>query len=249
MTGTLYIIGLGPGAPELVTPAVTEALGVIDHVLGYFPYVARVPERPGLGRHASDNGDEIARARQGLQWAAEGRRVALVSGGDAGVFGMAAAAFEVVEAEPAFAALDIRVLPGISAMFAAAARVGAPLGHDFCAISLSDNLKPWAVITRRLAAAAEAGFVIALYNPISRARPWQLGAAFDLLRPLLPASTPVVFARAVTRPDETITIAPLAEAQAAMADMRSLVIIGTAETRQIQRPDGTAFVYAPRRMA
>ncbi|PWR19611.1 precorrin-3B C(17)-methyltransferase [Zavarzinia compransoris] len=249
MTGALFIIGLGPGAPELVTPEVSAALAAVDDVLGYFPYVERVPARPGLTRHGSDNGDELARARQGLALAAAGKRVALVSGGDAGVFGMAAAAFEVVEGEPGFAGLDIRVLPGISAMFAAAARVGAPLGHDFCAISLSDNLKPWDVIAARLAAAAEAGFVVALYNPISRARPWQLDAAFDLLRPLLPGDAPVVFARAVTRPDEAVAVVPLAEARGQMADMRTLVIIGTAETRQVARPAAPPFVYTPRRMA
>jgi len=143
----------------------------------------------------------------------------------------------------------VEVIPGISAMFAVAARIGAPLGHDFCAISLSDNLKPWEVVTQRLQAAAGAGFVIALYNPISRARPWQLGAAFDLLRAILPAATPVVIATAVSRTDETIDIFPLADADPVRADMRSLVLIGSAATRTIERPDGSAWLYSPRSQA
>lgn len=246
MTGRLWILGLGPGAPELVTPEVSAALASVSDVLGYFPYVARVPERPGLTRHGSDNKVELDRARHALDLALAGRQVAMASGGDAGVFGMASAVFEAVENGPAaWADLDIQVLPGISAMFAAAAHIGAPLGHDFCAISLSDNLKPWEVITRRLAAAAGAGFVIALYNPISKARPWQLGAALDLLRPLLPATTPVIFATAVTRADEKVVVTPLAQARAEQADMRTLVIIGSAETRTITIA-GKPVVYSPR---
>lgn len=248
MTGKLWILGLGPGSDAQVTPEVSAALALATDILGYFPYVARVPERDGLRRHASDNRVELDRARHALTLAEQGNQVAMVSGGDAGVFGMASAVFEAVESGPAaWATLDIEVLPGISAMFAAAARVGAPLGHDFCAISLSDNLKPWEVITRRLAAAAQAGFVIALYNPISKARPWQLGAAFDLLRPLLPATTPVIFATAVTRPDERIVIATIADARPEQADMRTLVMIGTADTRLIPRAGGNPVVYTPRR--
>jgi precorrin-3B C17-methyltransferase len=248
MTGKLWILGLGPGSDAQVTPEVSAVLALATDILGYFPYVARVPERDGLRRHASDNRVELDRARHALTLAEQGNRVAMVSGGDAGVFGMASAVFEAVEhGPPAWAALDIEVLPGISAMFAAAARVGAPLGHDFCAISLSDNLKPWEVITRRLAAAAQAGFVIALYNPISKARPWQLGAAFELLRPLLPATTPVIFATAVTRPDERIVIGTITDARPEQADMRTLVMIGTADTRLIPRAAGNPVVYTPRR--
>ena len=192
----------------------------------------------------------MERARAALALAERGARVAIVSGGDAGVFGMAAAVFEAIEqGDPAWRALAVEVIPGISAMLAVAARVGAPLGHDFCVVSLSDNLKPWELVTRRLAAAAEAGFAIALYNPASRARPWQLGAAYKLLRARLPASTPVVFATAVTRPDERIVIVPLADADAAHADMRTLVLIGTAETRLLARPDGQAWLYTPRSAA
>lgn len=249
--GSVAILGLGPGDPAQRTPEVEAALAVATDLVGYFPYVDRIPDRPGLRRHASDNRVELDRARLALRLAEGGARVAVVSGGDAGVFAMASAVFEAVEhGEAAWRALEIQVLPGISAMFAAAARVGAPLGHDFCAISLSDNLKPWAVIEQRLRAVAGAGFVIALYNPLSRARPWQLGAALDLLRQVLPGDVPVVFATAVTRPDERITILPLREADAALADMRTLVMIGSTATRVLERPGGARpWVYSPRGIA
>ncbi|MCB8875695.1 precorrin-3B C(17)-methyltransferase [Acidisoma silvae] len=250
LPGALFVIGLGPGDAALVTPEVTAALARCTDVFGYFPYVARVPERPGLMRHASDNREEIARAQAALACAAAGGQVAVVSGGDPGVFAMASAVFEAIEHGPAaWQALDIQVLPGISAMLAAAARVGAPLGHDFAVVSLSDNLKPWELVLHRLRAAASAGFALALYNPISRARPWQLGAALTALRDILPLETPVIFASAVTRPDERIEILTLAEAAAEpdRADMRTMVLIGTAETRRIARGDGLSdWVYAPR---
>ena len=180
MSGWLAIAGLGPGAAELVTPEVTATLAQATDLIGYAPYVARVPERAGLIRHGSDNREELDRASLALRLAAEGKRVVVVSSGDPGVFAMAAAVFEAVDGgDPAWRDLDIRVLPGISAMFAAAARIGAPLGHDFCAINLSDNLKPWELIEKRLRLAAQADFVIALYNPLSKARPWQLGRALE----------------------------------------------------------------------
>ena len=169
------------------------------------PIWSAIPIRPGQARHASDNREEAERAAAALRHAAEGSLVAIVSGGDAGVFAMAAAVCAEIEAgPPAWRALDITIVPGVTAMLAVAARVGAPLGHDFCAISLSDNLKPWDVIERRLDAAANAGFVIALYNPVSRARPWQLGQAFERLRAHLPDTTPVIFGRAVGRSDERV---------------------------------------------
>jgi precorrin-3B C17-methyltransferase len=184
---------------------------------------------------------ELDRARLALTLAAAGRQVAVVSGGDAGVFGMAAAVFEAIEANPAWRGLDLEVIPGISALLAAAARLGAPLGHDFCAISLSDNLKPWPLVLARLRAVAAAGFVMALYNPASRARPWQLGAAFDALRESLPGETPVAFAAAISRPDESVHVTTLADADPARADMRTLVIVGTAATRRIG-----SWLYTPR---
>jgi precorrin-3B C17-methyltransferase len=173
--------------------------------------------------------------------------VALVSGGDPGVFAMAAAVCEAVEIGPdAWRTVDIETVPGVTAMLAVAARVGAPLGHDFCALSLSDNLKPWPLIERRLEAAASAGFVLALYNPVSLARPWQLGTAFDTLARHLPASTPVIFGRAVGRANETIAVTPLADAGAVEADMSTLIIVGSAETRLVPRPGRPALVYTPR---
>jgi precorrin-3B C17-methyltransferase len=247
VTGRLVIVGLGPGAAEMQTLQATDALAAATDLVGYGPYLARVPDQPGQRRHGSDNREEMERARHALSLAASGRRVAVVSSGDSGVFAMASAVFEAIETgEPGWRVLDPEVVPGVSAMFAAAARVGAPLGHDFCAISLSDNLKPWDVVTRRLTAAAGAGFVIALYNPLSRARPWQLGAAFDLLRPILPGAAPVVFATAVSRPEERIEITTLAEADPARADMRTLVLVGSEATRRIERPGAQPWLYSPR---
>jgi precorrin-3B C17-methyltransferase len=247
MSGWLAIAGIGPGAAQLVTPEVTEALAEATDLIGYAPYVARVPARADLTRHVSDNREELDRARLALRLAAQGKRVVVVSSGDPGVFAMAAAVFEAVEAgDPSWRDLDIRVLPGISAMFAAAARIGAPLGHDFCAINLSNNLKPWDLVERRLRLAAQADFVIALYNPLSSARPWQLGRALELLREELPGSVPVVFASAVSDAREAIDTVTLRDAVASRADMRTLVLIGSSQTRLIARAGGKAFVYTPR---
>ena len=241
----LSILGIGPGDPALITPQTAAALEQATHLVGYGPYIDRVPPRPGQVRHGSDNRVELDRARHALELAAAGEQVAVISGGDPGVFAMASAVFEAMEAGPAaWLGLEVQVLPGVSAMFAAAARLGAPLGHDFCALSLSDNLKPWPLVLARLRAAAGTGFVIALYNPTSRARPWQLGAALDELRPILPPTTPIAFATAVTRPDERITITTLAEADPALADMRTLVLIGSTATRQVGR-----WLYTPRSAA
>jgi precorrin-3B C17-methyltransferase len=247
MSGWLAIAGLGPGAAQLVTPEVTRALSEATDLVGYAPYLARVPERAGLMRHGSDNREEIDRARLALRLTAEGKRVVVVSSGDPGVFAMAAAVFEAVDAgDPSWRELDIRVQPGISAMFAAAARIGAPLGHDFCAINLSDNLKPWDLVERRLRLAAQADFVIALYNPLSKARPWQLGRAFELLREELPGTVPVVFANAISDAKEAIETVTLRDALAGRADMRTLVLVGSSQTRLIARAGGQPFVYTPR---
>jgi precorrin-3B C17-methyltransferase len=204
----------------------------------------------GQARHASDNREERARAAAALGHAAQGAKVAIVSGGDPGVFAMAAAVCAEIEAGPqAWRTLDLVIVPGVTAMLAVAARVGAPLGHDFCALSLSDNLKPWGLIEHRLDAAASAGFVIALYNPVSRARPWQLGTALERLRRHLPDATPVVFGRAVGRADERIVITALGDAASANADMATLIIVGSRETRVIARPSGAPLVYTPRAAA
>ena len=250
MTGKLTVIGLGPGDARYLTPQAAEALAAADALYGYGPYLDRVPERAGQTRHASDNREEGARAAAALRQAATGANVAVVSGGDPGVFAMAAAICEQIEAGPEnWRRLDVEFVPGITAMLAVASRIGAPLGHDFCALSLSDNLKPWDLVERRLDAAAEAGFVIAVYNPISRARPWQLGNALERLRKHLPKATPVIFGRAVGRPDERVDVTTLDQAEAAQADMATLVIIGSRDTRVITRPGASPLVYTPRAAA
>lgn len=246
MTGWLAIAGLGPGDPDLVTPEVTAALAEATDVIGYIPYVARVAPRDGLTLHPTDNRVELDRATHALQLAAQGHRVVVVSSGDPGVFAMAAAVFEALEAGPQeWRDLDIRVLPGITAMLAASARAGAPLGHDFCAINLSDNLKPWPLIERRVRLAAEADFAIAFYNPRSKARPDALIRVFEILRDTCGDDRPVLFARAVSTPEETLRILPLTEARAEMADMRTMIIIGSSLTRIIDRPAGP-ILYTPR---
>jgi precorrin-3B C17-methyltransferase len=247
--GSLRIVGLGPGNEAWITP---EAMGFIANatdLVGYALYLERLPLKQGQRRHQSGNGAELERARQALGLAGDGRHVALVSGGDPGIFAMAAAVFEAIdEGEPGWRDIDVAVSPGISAMQAAAARIGAPLGHDFCAISLSDNLKPWSCVEKRLAAAASADFVIALYNPASAARPLHIHDAFALLRSLKPASTPVVFARAVGREDEHIAIETLAGADPSLADMSTLIIVGSSETRIVPRGASAPYVYTSRRV-
>ncbi|OLS52172.1 precorrin-3B C(17)-methyltransferase [Rhodovulum sulfidophilum] len=246
MTGWVAIAGLGPGAEVLVTPEVTATLAEATDVVGYIPYVVRVAERPGLTLHASDNRVELDRARHALEMAAGGRRVVVVSSGDPGVFAMAAAVFEALEAgAPEWRDLDIRVLPGITAMLAAAARAGAPLGHDFCAINLSDNLKPWALIEKRLRLAAEADFAMAFYNPRSKARPEGFSRVLELLREACGDDRPVIFARAVSTPEERLTVVPLTEARPEMADMRTVVLVGSSLTR-VLRDGARPLVYTPR---
>jgi precorrin-3B C17-methyltransferase len=250
VTGHLSVIGLGPGDPRYLTPEAQEALIAAQALYGYGPYLDRVPARAGQSRHASDNREEGARADAALRHAASGARVAIVSGGDPGVFAMAAAVCERIEAGPEnWRSLEIAIIPGITAMLAVASRIGAPLGHDFCAISLSDNLKPWDLVVRRLEAAASAGFVIALYNPLSRARPWQFGQAIEHLSKHLPDSVPVIFGRAVGRQDERISVTTLDAAAATPPDMATLVIVGSRETRVITRPGRPPLVYTPRATA
>jgi precorrin-3B C17-methyltransferase len=249
MTGRLIVVGTGPGNPDQTTPQALAAIAASNVFFGYGPYLDRLTLREDQRRVASDNREELARAKDALHTAASGENVCVVSGGDPGVFAMAAAVCEAIEAgPPAWRALDLQIVPGVTAMFAVAARSGAPLGHDFCAMSLSDNLKPWTIIEARLRAVASAGFVIALYNPISKARPWQLGTAFAILREVLPWSTPVIFGRAAGRPDESITVMTLAEADPARADMATCVIIGSPETRIIERDSLPPLVYSPRSM-
>ncbi|GCE84319.1 precorrin-3B C(17)-methyltransferase [Komagataeibacter diospyri] len=247
--GRIFIVGLGPGAPEQMTPQARAALAQATDLIGYAPYVARVEAGPEVVRHASDNRVELDRARHAAELALAGRSVAVVSGGDAGVFGMASAVFEAIDHGPAaWRGVDVTVIPGVSAVLAAAARLGAPLGGDFCVISLSDNLKPRAVVHRRLAAAAGAGLVIALYNPRSKARPDQLGEALDLLRTILPGDVPVAFARAIGRPDERVILTDIAHADPEQVDMSTLVLIGCPLTHVIDRADGGKWLYTSRRV-
>lgn len=247
MSGRLAVVGLGPGDTRFLTGEAQDALAGADAVYGYGPYLERVPIRPGQTRHASDNREELARAGAALDHATAGGRIAMVSGGDPGVFAMAAAVCEAVETGPAaWRDVEVAVVPGVTAMLAVAAATGAPLGHDFCAISLSDNLKPWPLIERRLALAADAGFAIALYNPVSRSRPTQLGAAFAVLSAHLAGTTPVIFGRAVGRPDQRIAVVSLAEAAEQTADMATLVIVGSPATRVVERPGRPPLVYTPR---
>ena len=241
MTGWIAVAGLGPGDEALVTPEVRAALAEATDVVGYVPYVARVAPRAGLTLHASDNRVEIDRAEAALAMAAGGGRVVIVSSGDPGVFAMASALFEAHEAAGS-PPVDIRILPGITAMLAAAARAGAPLGHDFCAINLSDNLKPWPLIERRLRLAAEADFAMAFYNPRSASRPHQFARALEVLREVCGPSRLITFARAVTTPEERIVTVTLGEATPGMADMRTVVLLGNSATRR-----SGPWVYTPRR--
>ncbi len=242
-SGWLRIVGLGPGSDSLITPEAQAILAEATDLVGYGTYLDRIPQMPGIARHASDNRVELDRAALALRLATGGARVALVSSGDPGVFAMASAVFEALETMACSATpdLDIEVIPGVTAMLAAAARAGAPLGHDFCAINLSDNLKPWEVIARRLRLAVEADFAIALYNPRSKSRPEGFARALAILAEACGDSRPVVFARAVSTPGETIRTVPLPEARPEMADMATVVLVGSSATRRVGR-----YVYTPR---
>ena len=247
MTGRLAVIGIGPGNNEQLTLEAQTEIARARHFFGYQPYLDQLELGPGQTSHPSDNREELSRAGAALEMANQGLSVAMISAGDPGVFAMAAAVCEAIEFGPKeWRDIHIEIIPGITAMLAVAARVGAPLGHDFCAISLSNNLKPWDVIEGRLRACASAGLVIALYNPASKARPWQLHRAFEVLGEFLPPETLIVFGRAAGRPDEHITTTTLAEADAGQADMATCVIIGSTETRLIERPDKNPLIYSPR---
>lgn len=245
--GSVAIVGLGPGGHDWLTPEAQAELAAADTLVGYAPYLARVPERRGQRRLGSDNRVEIERARQALELAAQGARVAVVSSGDPGIFAMASAVLEVLDEDPAHGDVELRVVPGLSAMQAAAARVGAPLGHDFCVISLSDQLKPWAVIERRLEAAGAADMALAIYNPASSSRREQLERALELLARHRRPTTPVVVARAVGSEDESVLVTTLAEVDPGTVDMRTLLIVGSSTTRTVTHNGGPARVYTPRR--
>ena len=244
--GWLAVVGTGPGDSAWMTPETSAVIAAATDLVGYERYVERVADSGQRRRLGQSRGD---RARgHALDLAASGARVAVISGGDPGIFAMAAAVSKTLERadHERWAAVEIRVTPAVSAIQAVAARAGAPLGNDFCVISLSDNLKPWAVIERRVRLAAEADFALAFYNPISRARPWQLGAAIEAVAAHRAPTTPVVLGTAVGRADEALTITDLARFDAAAADMRTLVIVGASTTRVIAAADGRTRVYTPR---
>jgi precorrin-2 C20-methyltransferase/precorrin-3B C17-methyltransferase len=243
--GEVTVVGLGPGDPRWLTPEALDALREADDLVGYTTYLARVPERPGQTRHASDNRVEAERAAFALDLAKRGRRVAVVSSGDPGVFAMATAVLEVAE-DPQWKDVDVRVLPGLTAAQAVASRAGAPLGHDFCIMSLSDRLKPWPVIESRLAAAAGADLVIAIYNPASKSRTEQLVRARALLLEHRSAETPVIVGRDVGGPAESVRVTTLGGLDPATVDMRCLLIVGSSQTRVVSRADGSTRVFTPR---
>lgn len=237
----LLVIGLGPGPDEWLTPEAADALAAVDHIVGYAPYVNRVPQRPGLRRHASGNTVEVDRAAYALRLAAQGERVAVVSGGDAGVFGMAAAVFEAAE-HPDLQHVPIRVVPGMTAVQAVAARAGAPLGGDFAVMSLSDRLKPWPVIEKRLRAIAEADLVLGIYNPASRSRMTQVAEARRVLLNHRSPDTVVIVGRDIGRAEESLAITTLGDLDPASIDMKCLLIVGAQGTRRT--PSGR--VWTPR---
>lgn len=245
--GELAVVGLGPAGPQWLTAEAEAALAEADDLVGYARYLDRVPPRPGQRRHGSDNRAEAERARLALELAAAGRRVAVVSSGDPGIFAMASAVLEALEqGGEAFAGIGVRVVPGLTAMQAAAARVGAPLGHDFCVVSLSDQLKPWEVIERRLEAAGAADLVLVLYNPASQTRRAQLERARSILLAHRAPETPVVVAHDVGGRHEDVTVSSLAGFDSERVDMRTLLIVGSSTTRVIEGR-GAPSVYTPRR--
>ena len=242
--GEVVVVGTGPAGRDWLTPQVAAVLSAADDLVGYGPYLARVPPNPRQDRHASDNRVEADRAAHALDLAAAGRCVAVVSGGDPGVFAMAAAVLEVA-AQEKYVDVPVRVLPGVTASSAVAAAVGAPLGHDHAVISLSDRLKPWEVVAERLVAAARADLAIAIYNPRSTARPWQLAAARDLLLEHRAPDTPVVLGRDVGGAGERVTVTTLAGMDPEQVDMRTLVIVGSSTTCVVRRGDRDV-VFTPR---
>ena len=246
MSGRVIVVGLGAGDPAQITPQVTQAINFATDIIGYIPYIHRITPKQGVRLHPSDNRVEIERAEHALTLAQAGRIVLIVSSGDPGVFAMAAALFEALEKNlQKWQDIDIEILPGITAMLAAAALVGAPLGHDFCVINLSDNLKPWSIIEKRLLGAVKADFAMAFYNPRSKSRPEGFKKTLKLLQSQCEPDRPVIFARAVTTKEESVQIVPICKANAEMADMRTLVIVGSSQTRIIKQ-NKREWIYTPR---
>lgn len=246
-SGSLTVVGIGPGASDRCTPQAQKALEEATLLYGYGPYLDRLVLKPHQKCMPSDNRVEALRAKEALAKAAAGHRVAMVSGGDPGVFAMAAAVCEQIEVGPdKWRTLNVVFVPGVTAMLAVAAECGAPLGHDFCVMSLSDNLKPWDMVLKRLDAAVAGDFVMAFYNPRSKARPWQLNAVFDYLRERLPHNTVVVFGRAAGRSEAKHWHTTIGEASAEGVDMATLVIVGSKATRVVKRSGPSPLIYTPR---
>lgn len=251
--GRLAVVGIGPGEIGLMAPLVKTELQQAQDVLGYETYVRMAADaiggfRPEQKLHATDNREEMMRARHAFELAAQGRHVVMVSSGDPGVFAMAAAVVEALHDSdnPIWHGVDLAILPGISAALAAASRAGAPLGHDFCILSLSDNLKPWEIIAKRLDHAAAADLAMAFYNPISKARPHQLAEALDIIRRHRAPETEVVLGRDIGRPAESLRVVRLGELTPEMVDMRTVVIIGSSLTRSFPKVGGGSWTYTPR---
>ena len=244
MTGSLTIVGIGPGDKNLITPEVSNAIDNATDLVGYSTYVKRVPKRDNLTMHETDNRVELSRAIHALELAELGKKVVIVSSGDPGVFAMASALLEALESgSETWKQIDIQIFPGITAMLAAAAQLGAPLGHDFCAINLSDNLKSWKIIEKRLRLSLEADFVISLYNPRSVAKPAQFDKVLRIINETCESNRLIIFAKAVTTPKQDIQIFNVNEAKSELVDMSTVVIIGSSKTKKIE---GTRFVYTPR---
>jgi cobalt-precorrin 5A hydrolase/precorrin-3B C17-methyltransferase len=247
--GSLTVIGLGPGSAELMVPAARTALTEATDILGYETYVKMAgPFRADQQLHCTDNREEMQRARHAFELASAGHAVVVVSSGDPGVFAMAAAVLEALDAsdDARWGAVELNIVPGVSAAMATAAQAGAPLGHDFCMLSLSDNLKPWSIIETRLRHAAQADLVMAFYNPISRARPWQLDKALDIVREYRAPATKVVLGRDIGRPGASLRSTALGELRSGDVDMRTMVILGSSTTRGFARGVQGEWVYTPR---
>lgn len=244
--GEVIVVGLGPAGPKWLTPEVRDELARATDLVGYVTYLNRLPTLPHQRQHASDNKVESERAAFALDLARRGGHVVVVSSGDPGVFAMGSAVLEVA-CEPQFADVTVRVLPGLTAAHAVASRVGAPLGHDYCVLSLSDRLKPWDIIAARISAVAAADLVLAVYNPASKSRTWQVAAARDLLLEHRAPDTPVIIGRDVGGPQEEVRVATLATFDPSSIDMRCLLLVGSSTTRTVQRGDGAQVVFTPRR--
>ena len=244
MSGTLTVVGLGPGSEELIVPAVHDAIAQATDIIGYFRYIDRLKNLRNQKLHASDNRQELERAELALKLASEGKRVVVVSSGDPGVFGMASAIFEVLEKKIFYKkTTKVTILPGITAILAASARLGAPIGHDFCVINLSDNLKSWSIVKKRVTVAAKGDFVIAFYNPRSKARENQLERTFSILKKYCEPGRVVVFADAISTKNEKVISTTLGKADTSLVSMKTLVLIGSSLTKEIS---DTNYIYTPR---